>query len=524
MKSIEIFDSTLRDGSQGEGISFSLQDKLYVVESLDSLGVKYIEAGNPGSNPKDMEFFRRVKNLKLKNSEIVAFGSTRRKNCSCAEDSNIQSLVEAGTKTVCIFGKSWKRQAVEVLGVSPEENLELIRDTCSYLNRRGLKVIFDAEHFFSGCVEDRDYAFAALQAAIEGGAGTLVLCETRGGALISECKEIVSAVVKRFSRGAVIGIHCHNDSGLAVANSLVAVESGATHVQGVMLGFGERTGNANLSTIISNLQLKMGFECIPGESMKLLTPVCNRLAEIANITLDKRLPFVGKNAFAHKGGMHIDAVLKDASSYEHVSPESVGNERMLLMSEVGGRSLIYEMMKKIDPALKKDDDAVRYVLMKVKDLEYEGYKFEGADGSFALLVYKALGRYRQFFRLCYYKTHDEYPLVEKGLYSFAQLKIDVDGKKMMAAGEGNGPVNALDVALRSALKPFYPSVGDLKLIDYKVRVLDGKNATASRVRVLIESTDGKTSWTTIGVSCDIVEASWIALVDSFEYKMMKDFV
>ena len=521
-RKIEILDSTLRDGSQGEGISYSVQDKIHIVQALDDLGIKYIEAGNPGSNPKDMEFFQRAKSLKLKNSQIVAFGSTRRKDSSCAEDANLQSLLSAETETVVIFGKTWDFQATEILHASLEENLEMIRDTCAYLKQRGRNVVFDAEHFFTGFKANKDYALKALGAAIEGGASVLSLCETKGGAMIEECREGVRAAVEKFGAGAVIGIHTHNDSGLAVANSLVAVEAGATHVQGVLLGFGERTGNANLSTIISNLQLKMNCKCIPEENIKLLTPICKRVAEITNITLDPGLPYVGQNAFAHKAGMHIDAVLKNPFAYEHIEPESVGNSRVFLMSEVAGRSMVIEKIRKFDSSITKSSPVVSEIMAKVKELEHQGYQFEGADGSFELLVRKSIGKYQPFFKLRYYKTSDESPLIEEGLYSFAQLKIVVDGHEEIAAGEGNGPVNALDFALRTALKSFYPSVQDIHLTDYKVRVLDGKSATAAIVRVLIESTDGTDSWTTIGVSCDVIEASWLALVDSFEYKLIKD--
>lgn len=521
-RNIEILDSTLRDGSQGEGISYSVQDKIHIVQALDDLGIKYIEAGNPGSNPKDMEFFQKAKGLKLKNSQIVAFGSTRRKDSSCAEDANLQSLLSAETETVVIFGKTWDFQATEILHASLEENLEMIRDTCAYLKQRGRNVVFDAEHFFTGFKANRDYALKALGAAIDGGARVLSLCETKGGAMIEECREGVRATVEKFGAGAVIGIHTHNDSGLAVANSLVAVEAGATHVQGVLLGFGERTGNANLSTIISNLQLKMGCKCIPDENIKLLTPICKRVAEITNITLDPGLPYVGQNAFAHKAGMHIDAVLKNPFAYEHIEPDSVGNSRVFLMSEVAGRSMVIEKIRKFDSSITKSSPVVSEIMAKVKELEHQGYQFEGADGSFELLVRKSIGKYQPFFKLRYYKTSDESPLIEEGLYSFAQLKIEVDGHEKISAGEGNGPVNALDHALRSALKSFYPAVQDIHLTDYKVRVLDGKSATASRVRVLIESSDGIDSWTTIGVSCDVIEASWLALVDSFEYKLIKD--
>lgn len=521
-RNIEILDSTLRDGSQGEGISYSVQDKLHIVEALDGLGVRYIEAGNPGSNPKDMEFFQKAKELNLKNSEIVAFGSTRRKDSSCSEDANLQSLLAAETKTVVIFGKTWDFQVTDILHASLEENLEMIRDTCSYLKSRRRDVIFDAEHFFTGYAENSDYAMKSLEAAVEGGAITLCLCETKGGAMLRDCQKAVDAVVAKFGNAVKIGIHTHNDSGLAVANSLVAVESGATHVQGVLLGFGERTGNANLSTIICDLQLKMGYRCVPEENIREMTPVCKRIAEITNIPLETGMPYVGQNAFAHKAGMHIDAVLKNPAAYEHIVPDAVGNERVFLMSEVAGRSMIIEKIKKFDSSITKNSPVVADVVKQVKDLEHQGYQFEGADGSFELLVRKAIGKYQPFFKLKYYRTTDEQPLIEKGLYSFSQVKIEVDGHDEIAAGEGNGPVNSLDVALRSALKSTYPSVQQIHLIDYKVRVLDGKSATASRVRVLIESTDGTDSWTTMGVSCDIVAASWLALVDSFEYKLIKD--
>ncbi|MBR4464071.1 MAG: citramalate synthase [Treponema sp.] len=521
-KKIVILDSTLRDGSQGEGISYSVQDKIHIVRALDELGVTYIEAGNPGSNPKDMEFFEEAKKLELKHSKIVAFGSTRRKDSSCAEDSNLQSLLSAETDTVVIFGKSWDFQVTDILHAKLEENLEMIRDTVAYLNKKGRTVIYDAEHFFSGYQANADYAMKTLRAAVEGGADTLCLCETKGGCMIDDCAKITAAVVAEFGKVCSIGIHTHNDSGLAVANSLVAVQSGATHVQGVLLGFGERTGNANLSTIIANLQLKMGYSCIPEENMKQLTPICKKVSEITNIALDAGLPYVGGNAFAHKAGMHIDAVIKNPAAYEHIKPEAVGNERIFLMSEVAGRSLILEKVQKFDPTITKNSPIVAEVVKTVKELEHKGYQFEGADGSFELLVRKAIGKYQPFFKLHYYKTSGEIPLVDKNLYAFAQLKIEVDGHIELAAGEGMGPVNALDRALRSALKSFYPSVESIRLTDYKVRVLDGQSATAARVRVLIESRDGTETWTTIGVSHDVVEASWMALVDSFEYKLIKD--
>lgn len=521
-KTIEILDTTLRDGVQGEGIAYSVQDKIHIAQALDDLGIKYIEAGNPSSNPKDIEFFEKAKNLSLKNSRIVAFGSTRRKGCSCAEDENLQALLRAETPTVTVFGKAWDFQATEILQVSLEENLDMISETVAYLVKQGREVIFDAEHFFTGVQQNKEYAFRALNAAVKGGAHNITLCETKGGCMPLELQSISKEVFKLYGKACTIGIHTHNDSGLAVANTLLAVESGISHVQGVLLGFGERTGNANLSTIIPDLQLKMDCKCIDSDKLSLLTPVCKRVAEITNINLDSNLPYVGHNAFAHKAGMHIDAQLKNSSAYEHVSPESVGNERVLLMSEVAGRSMIVEKMKKFLPDISKNDSLVKEVVNELKKKEQEGYQFEGADGSFELLIRKAIGAYTPFFHHHYYKLSEEIPLVEKGLYAFAQVKLSVDNRIEIAAGEGNGPVHALDCALRAALKPFYPVVENITLIDYKVRVLDGHDATASRVRVLIESSDGKDSWTTVGVSSDVVEASWKALVDSFEFKLIKD--
>lgn len=521
-KKIVILDSTLRDGAQGEGISYSVQDKIHIVQALDELGITYIEAGNPGSNPKDMEFFQEAKKLQLKNSRLVAFGSTRRKDSSCAEDSNIQSLLAAETADVVIFGKSWDFQVTDILHATLDENIEMIKDTCAYLSKKGRNVIYDAEHFFTGYKENKEYAMRTLQAAVDGGATVLDLCETKGGAMPEECKAMTAAVVAQFGKVCSIGIHTHNDCGLAVANSLLAVQAGATHVQGVFLGFGERTGNANLSTIIGDLQIKMGYECIPQENIKMLTPIAKRIAEITNISLEAGMPYVGANAFAHKAGMHIDAVLKNPAAYEHIEPESVGNARVFLMSEVAGRSMIIEKIQKFEPSIKKDNPVVKEIVDRMKELEFEGYQFEGADGSFELLVRKIIGKYQPFFKLHYYSTSGMNPRPEKGVNACAQLKVEVDGQIEVTAGEGDGPVNALDIALRKALGRFYPAVEQMRLTDFKVRVLDGKSATASRVRVLIESTDGTDSWTTVGVSEDLTEASWLALVDSFEYKLIKD--
>lgn len=522
-RTVEIFDSTLRDGAQGEGISFSVQDKLNIVKTLDELGISYIEAGNPGSNPKDLEFFQEVKKIKLQNARLVAFGATRRKDISVESDVNLQSLLVAETSHVAIFGKSWDFQVREILKASLEENLSMIYETVAFLTKNNRKVIFDAEHFFDGYKANPEYALMSLKSAVKGGAICLSLCDTNGGTMPSQIKEIVEKVVKEFApEGVTIGIHTHNDTGMAVANSIIAVEAGAGQVQGTFIGIGERTGNANLSTIIPNLELKLGYKCLPEGNIRLLTPYARRIAEIANVTLEETMPYVGQTAFAHKAGMHIDAVTKNTTAYEHVSPELVGNERVFLMSEVAGRSMIIEKIKKFDKTITKDSPVAAAIIQQVKELEHEGYQFEGADGSFELLVRKAIGKYQPFFKLHYYKILGEQPPLDKSLCSFAQLKIEVDGKEEITAGEGDGPVHALDVALRKALEHFFPAVADIRLTDYKVRVLDSKSATAARVRVLIESTDGVDQWATVGVSPDVMAASWQALVDSFEYKLIKD--
>lgn len=526
---VYILDSSLRDGAQGEGISFSVQDKIHIVQALDELGVDFIEAGNPGSNPKDLEFFTEVNKLQLKNAKLCAFGATRRKGISCAEDANLQSLLFADTEYVVIFGKTWDFQVTEILKASLEENLLMIEETAAYLVKNNRKVIYDAEHFFDGYAANPEYALKTLRAAVNGGVESLVLCDTKGGSLCSQVEIGVNAVVEHFkseitaSNGLLnIGIHAHNDCGLGVANSLVAVDKGVRHVQGTLLGFGERTGNADLSAIIPNLELKMDYVCLPENHLKELTPICRRVAEIVNISLSSGAPYIGSSAFAHKAGMHIDGVTKNPNAYEHIQPATVGNERVFLMSEVAGRSMILEKIKKFDSKIQKDNPVVIEIIKRVKELEHDGYQFEGAEGSFELLVRKSLGKYRPFFNLHYYKTLGEQPRLSDKISSLAQLKIEVDNQIEITAGEGDGPVHALDIALRKALERFYPVVNSIRLIDYKVRVLDSKSATAAKVRVLIESSDGVDFWTTVGVSSDLMEASWFALVDSFEYKLIKD--
>lgn len=530
-RKITVLDSTLRDGAQGEGISFSVQDKIHIVQTLDALGIDLIEAGNPDSNPKDLEFFQLAQKLELKHSKLAAFGSTRRKDMKPQEDRQLQSLLAAETENIVVFGKSWDFQVTDILKTSLEDNLAMIEETVQFLAAAGRTVHFDAEHFFAGWNDNKEYALKTLEAAACGGASSITLCDTKGGSMpleiLSITKEVV-AFVSDFCRcnslpQIQIGIHTHNDCGLAVANTLMAVEGGVSLVQGVLLGFGERTGNANLSTVIADLELKSGMKCLPEGKIAELTPTVRRIAEIANISLDNGMPYVGTNAFAHKAGMHIDAVTKNPASYEHVPPESVGNERVFLMSEVAGRSLIIEKIRKFDADITKSSPVVTEIVNKVKQLEHDGYKFEGADGSFELLVRKIIGKYQPFFKLHYYKTMGEQSLYNGAACSFAQLKIEVDNQIEITAGEGSGPVHALDTALRKALERFYPNVSAIRLTDYKVRVLDSQSATASKVRVLIESSDSTEDWTTVGVSTDIIEASWLALVDSIEYKLIKDF-
>lgn len=520
MNKISIFDSTLRDGAQAEGISFSVADKLKIVETLDELGVNYIEAGNPGSNPKDLEFFQNAKKIKLKNAKLTAFGSTRRMNISVEEDLNIISLLKADTPSITIFGKSWDFHVEHILKTTLEENLNMIYDTINFLKKNNKEVIFDAEHFFDGYKSNKEYALKTLKVALEAGADCLVLCETNGGAFPDEVYEIVKEVSNCID--ADIGIHAHDDTGMAVANSIMAVLGGVNHVQGTLIGFGERCGNANLSTIIPNLQLKKGYSCIDEDNIEKLTITSRKIAEIANISIKSNMPYVGRSAFTHKAGMHIDGVTKSSQSFEHIEPNKVGNERRFLMSEVAGRSTIIEKIQKLYPHLDKNHEVTSQIIDKIKILEHKGYQFEGADGTFELLVRKTLGKYKPFFDVGEFKIIGEQPNIQNGVSSSAVIKLIVDGKKEITAAEGEGPVNALDKALRKALEGFYPELKNMHLTDYKVRVLNTKAATAATTRVLIESTDGEDYWSTVGVSTDIIEASWIALVDSIEYKLIKD--
>jgi 2-isopropylmalate synthase len=518
MKNIVVLDSTLRDGAQAQGISFTVEDKLKIVSQLDRLGVAYIEAGNPGSNPKDLEFFERASRMKLKHAKLIAFGSTRRVGIPVEEDANVRSLLKAGTDAVVIFGKSWDFQVTEILKTTFEENIRMIEDTVRYFKSLGKEVVYDAEHFFDGYFSNPEYAMETLRAAAAAGADCLCLCDTKGGCLPMNIYEITKKVVEQFD--IPIGIHTHNDTGMAVAGTIMAVQAGATQIQGTINGFGERCGNANLCTIIPTLQLKMGYRCIPDESVHEITSVARAISEIANVIHDERAPYVGKCAFAHKAGMHADAVAKNTYAYELLDPEEVGNERTFLMSEVAGRSAVLSLIRKVDPTITRDSPETREILNKLKEMEHQGYQYEGAESSFELIIRKMLGKYKPFYELIDFKVIVSEPVrqPQEG-NSSAMIKVRVGDKEEITAAEGIGPVNALDNAVRKALSRFYPVINEMKLTDYKVRVLDSGSATAAKVRVLIESTDGNEVWTTIGVSTDIIEASWIALADSIEYKL-----
>jgi 2-isopropylmalate synthase len=527
---IELLDTSLRDGAQGEGISFSAADKAAAAKALDALGVTWIEAGNPGSNPKDAAFFRRAKDLGLEHSRLCAFGATRRRGMRAEEDALLQSLLQAETGAVSIFGKSSLVHAAQVLMVDPEENLAMIGETVAFFKRRGRVVIYDAEHFFDGFAAGPSYALRTLATALEAGADRIVLCDTNGGAFPEAVERGVRAALSLLptpsgpagADGPLIGIHAHNDGDLAAANSLAAVQAGCRHVQGTLLGFGERCGNAALGALIPSLELKLGFACLPEGRLERLAPICRRVAEIANIAMPEGMPYVGSRAFAHKAGMHADGILKLSGSFEHIDPALVGNGRRFLMSEAGGRAAVAERARAVDPSLTKDDPAVAAIAARLKALEAEGWQFEAADGSFELLVRRELGLYRPFFTITAYRVVTEHPSGEGIACSHAWVKVRVDGFDEISAAEGAGPVNALDGALRRSLKGFYPRLEHMRLTDYKVRVIDGREATGARVRVLIESTDGLRTWSSVGVSADILDASRLALVDSIEYKLIQD--
>ena len=515
-KRVTLYDTTLRDGTQGEGISFSLLDKLRIAQKLDAFGIDYIEGGWPGSNPKDVAFFEEAKKQVWKHAKIAAFGSTRRAGKLAAEDPQVQLLIEAGTPVVTIFGKSWHLHVAEVLQVSVEENLAMICDTVKFLKEHGKEVIYDAEHFFDGCKDDRDHALKTLRAAKEGGADLLVLCDTNGGCLPSEVAEMTGLVLEQLQMP--VGIHTHDDSGLGVANALAALDRGATHVQGTINGYGERTGNCNLTTVIPTLQLKMALPAVP--QLNRLRDLSLFVDDLANCPHNIRAPYVGGTAFAHKGGMHVNAVQKLARSYEHIDPRAVGNRQTILISELSGQSNVLLKASELGYHLEKGSEEVKKILERVKELESLGYEFEAAEASFDLLIRRALGKHQPLFKLVLYHCN----FVRSGDKSIntceATIKLQIDDHILHEVSDGKGPVEALDKSLRKALEPRYPEIKQLTLADYRVRIIDGKDGTGARTRVLIQSTDGVRTWGTVGVSFNIIEASWQALVDSVEYHLL----
>jgi len=518
MNRVSIYDTTLRDGTQGEGISLSVQDKLKIAQKLDYLGIDYIEGGWPGSNPKDLEFFQEAQNLEFHHATLTAFGSTRKPHGTVEADHNLNAFLASGASVITIFGKTWDLHVTDALGVPLEENLAMIRESIAYLKEHGKRVFYDAEHFFDGYKVNPDYAMQTLLAAQEAGAEYLILCDTNGGCLPHEIVSIMNALKDQVH--IPLGIHCHNDSDLAVANSLAAVEAGAVQVQGTMNGLGERCGNANLCSVIPNLQLKMNRDCL-GENITKLTETAHYVSEIANINMPSSQPFVGHSAFAHKGGIHVSAVLKNPKTYEHLTPEEVGNKRRVLISELSGASNLRYKVQEMGLDFPDDKNMQRDIINKVKEMEHAGYQFEGAEGSFELLLKKEMGEYDPGFVLDSFRVITQ-KLGNAKVHSEATIKMTMGDQVMHTAAEGNGPVNALDNALRKALRVVYPEIAKMHLADYKVRVLDGNEATGAQVRVLVDSRDEFSEWGTIGVSSDIIEASWHALTDSIGYKLMKD--
>lgn len=518
MEKIKLYDTTLRDGMQAEGISFSLEDKLSIAVCLDELGLDYIEGGFTASNPKEMQFFAEVAKLGLKNSKIVAFGITRRADTKVEDDTSLDAILACKAQTAALVGKAWDMHVKTVLGCSLDENLRLCADSVEYLKKQGIETIFDVEHFYDGCRENREYAMKVLTAAADAGADVLVLCDTNGGSMPDQIYEITRAVCEKFS-SLPIGIHTHNDSDCATANTLAAVRAGARHVQGTINGLGERCGNANLCTVIPSLAFKMGFDCLAPEKIKTLTEVSRFIFELGNLNPVMNMPYVGESAFAHKAGLHVDALRKDKHTYEHIDPALIGNERRFLVSELSGKSNVLAELEK--SKITQDKKLAKKILTRVQELENEGYQFEAANASFDLLVKKTLGTYKPSFELLkYYVTVERRTSGE--MINEATVKLKVGDKVQHVVGEGDGPVNALDAALRKALENLYPAIRDIRLIDYKVRVVNAKAGTAARVRVIIESRDKTSIWGTVGVSENVIEASWLALVDSVEYKLQKD--
>lgn len=522
---VKLLDTTLRDGSQSTGISLTLDDKIKIACYLSDFGIDYIEGGWPGSNATDEEFFRRMKDNKKLKDKLVAFGSTRHKHNKAEHDPNLVAIVKSSVKTASIFGKTWDLHVIHALRTTLDENLKMIYESIKYLRSKGIQVIYDAEHFFDGFKANKDYAIATLRKAIEAGAFNLSLCDTNGGTLPNELAQIIREVKKslNLSNSGVstffsLGIHTHNDSDCAVANSLVAVENGVTLVQGTINGIGERCGNANLCSVIAGLKLKLNVECVTDAKLKKLTELSRYIDEILNRIPNETQPYVGRNAFAHKGGIHVSAIERHSKTYEHIDPSCVGNTRRVVVSELSGRSNILAKAKEIGFDISQNEEALKRIIDAVKKNEAKGYQYEDADGSFAILVLKTIGKYKPFFELKSYRTIVEKDKTGK-LLTEATLKLEVCGKLKYTVAEGDGPVNAIDKALHSALEEFYPELKEVVLRDFKVRVINPTSGTAAAVRVFIESSDGKNLWGSVGVSENIIEASWQALSDAIEYKL-----
>jgi 2-isopropylmalate synthase len=521
-KNVLIYDTTLRDGTQGEQINFSAEEKLRVAQRLDEMHFHYVEGGWPGSNPKDMRFFELAKMKPLKHARLTAFGSTRKAGAGPEKCPNLQAILDAGTPAVAIFGKSWDFHATEILGVSLDENLAMIRESVEYLEAMGKEVIYDAEHFFDGYKRNRSYAVKTLMEAYNAGAAMIVLCDTNGGTLPHELSTIIRDVASAIPP-ANLGIHAHNDSGLAVANSIAAVHEGVRMVQGTVNGYGERCGNADLLPIIGNLQLKMNRHCLPPSSLQHLTSLSNYVSEVANVPPLSSRPFVGRSAFAHKGGVHVSAVLKNALAYEHIDPVLVGNQQRVLVSDLAGKSNIEYKAKELGIDLSQDDDVSRKIVQEIKHMENQGYQFDAAEGTLSLLIRKITGEFKEPFTLeCFHVIAAK--VGQEASTAQATIKISVGDDEELTAAEGNGPINALDNALRKALIKFYPQIQEMHLVDFKVRIVEGSEGTAAKVKVTLESKDEQDIWSTIGVSENVIEASWCALVDSFQYKLSKDRV